>query len=90
MLYAMSKPFGFKRTFHHVLMGAGSLLHPLIVTRPADPALHDALALQRDLAVVGQDMWDAVDLFENESNLSSRSAQNQQAEPNADESPRQS
>jgi hypothetical protein len=52
----------------------------LRLLRPADPALHDALALQRDLAVVGQDMWDEVDLFENESNLSSRSAGNPSAD----------
>jgi hypothetical protein len=89
MLSAMSKRFGFKRNLHHVLMGAGSVLHPLFISRPSDPALHDALALQEAFAVVGQDMWDAVALFEEESNLSSRSAQIQQAEPNADDSSRQ-
>lgn len=89
MLYAMPQRFGFKGTFHHALRGAGSVLHPIFVPRPSDPALHDALALQEDFAVVGQDMWDAVALFEEVSNLSSRSAQNQEAEPNADDSSRQ-
>jgi hypothetical protein len=85
----MPQRFGFKKSFRHVLRGAGSVLHPIFVPRPSDPALHDALALQKDFAVVGQDMWDAVALLEEESNLSSRSAQNQEAEPNADDSSRQ-
>jgi hypothetical protein len=70
-------------------MAAGSVLHPIYVSRPSDPTLHDALALKRDFAAVNQDMWAAVDLFEQEANLPSRSAQIPPGEPNADEPSRQ-
>ena len=82
----MPKTFGFRKTLHHCLMGAGAVLHPILMRPPADPAAHDARALERDLAVVGQDMWAAIAAFEAADESSSRSNHAQQTEQNADDS----
>jgi len=82
----MPKRFGFKRSIHHALMGAGAVLHPIFIRRPSNPAEYDALALKRDLAVVGVDMWDAIAVVEAVSKPSSRSSQPSKAEQDVDDS----
>jgi hypothetical protein len=81
----MRKRFSFKKTFHHMLMGSGAVLHPILVPRPKDPAAHDARMLQRDLAVVGQDLWDAVAATDAASRPSSRSSHPPEAIQNDDD-----
>ena len=81
----MRKRFSFKRTFHHILMGSGAVLHPIFVPRPEDPARHDARALQRDLAVVGQDLWEAVAAIDAAPRPSSRSSHPPEATQNDDD-----
>jgi hypothetical protein len=66
-------------------MGAGAVLHPILVPRPLDPALHDALALQKDQEALARDLWGAVDAFEAELKSSSRSEQEASVDENADD-----
>lgn len=68
-----------------MLMGSGAVLHPILVPRPKDPARHDARALQQDLAVIGQDLWDAVAAVDAASNPSSRSSHAKAATENDDD-----
>ena len=54
-------------------MGAGAVLHPIMVRRPANPALHDALALHKDQIAIAQDFWAAIAVVEADIQSSSRS-----------------
>lgn len=59
----MPKLSRFKKAPRSALMGAGAVLD--IQAGPAhNPALRDALALQRDMMVVAEDLWGAVAVFD--------------------------
>jgi hypothetical protein len=60
----MPKRFGFKRSARSALMGAGSVLHPILTPRSSHPALDDALALHQDQVVIAGDFWSAIETFD--------------------------
>ena len=60
----MPKPFGFKRSARHALMGAGAVLGSISVGRPANPALRDALALYQDQVAIAGDFWSAIETLD--------------------------
>jgi hypothetical protein len=60
----MPKRFGFKRSARSTLMGAGSVLHPILVPRSSHPALDDALALHQDQVAIAGDFWSAIETLD--------------------------
>jgi predicted RNase H-like nuclease len=86
----MPKRFSFRRKPSSTLMGAGAVLHPIMVRRPANPALHDALALQKDQIAIAEAFWDSIAVVEAASLSSSRSLEEFPSEPDADDGAGQS
>jgi uncharacterized membrane protein len=45
-------------------MGGGTVLGPISLWRPTNPALHDALALRQDQVAIAGDFWSAIETLD--------------------------